>query len=129
MSAIFVAIFVVIAFAAGLVSAVTWQIVYNSVVDTLPPQFQDPETSRYAISVYALASSTPLPIQGDYMVCGMSGWVMLLSASLALFSAHQSVFGCLLLGAIAVAIPAGIKSWKTYRDNCERAGKDPFHPQ
>jgi hypothetical protein len=77
------AVFIVIAIITGLWSAVKYQIVYNAVIDSLPPQFQDPLTSRYAFPVYALASSTPLPLQGEYVKSGISGSVMLLSGSLA----------------------------------------------
>jgi hypothetical protein len=119
-------VFIVITIVAGLISAVKYQIVYNAVIDSLPPQFQDPHTSRYAFPVYALTPSTPLPLQGQYVQSQISGSVMLLSVSLALLSAHQFVFGCLLLCAIGACIPSGIKSWKTYRQNCERAGKRPF---
>jgi uncharacterized membrane protein len=120
------AVFVVIAVIAGLWSAVKYQAVYNTVVDTLPPQFQDGTTSRFAVPVYALMSSTPLPLQGEYMKSGIGGCVMFLSASLSLFAFHQPILGFFGLCVTAVCIYTGIESWRTYRENCKRAGKIPF---
>ena len=60
------------------------------------------------------------------MELGIGGGVMFLSASLAFFSAHQPVVGCFCLCATAVQIASVVKSWKTYRNNCEKVGKHPF---
>jgi hypothetical protein len=120
------AVLVVIAIIAGLWSAVKYQAVYNAVVDTLPPQFQDGTTSRFAVPVYALMSSTPLPLQAEYMKSGIGACVMFSSVSLSLFAFYQPVLGLVCLCVSAVCIYTGIESWRTYRDNCKRAGKIPF---
>ena len=120
------AVFVVIAIIAGLWSAAKYMVVYNAVVDTLPPELQGGTTSRFAVPVYVLMSSTPLPLQGEYIKSGIGGCMMFLSLSLALFAAHQPILGCLCLCITAMSLFKGAESWKTYRDNCERAGTRPF---
>jgi hypothetical protein len=121
------AVFIVIAIIAGLWSAAKYMIVYNAVVDSLPPELQDGTTPRFAVPVYALMPPTPLPLQGEYIRSQIAGCVMLLSGALALFAAHQPVLGCLGLSITAVSLFKGAESWKTYRGNCERAGTPPFN--
>jgi len=61
------AVFFVVGAIAAIWSAVKFETVRRSLVESLPPQFQDDYTSRYAFSVYALSTSTPLPLQAEYM--------------------------------------------------------------
>ena len=61
------AVFGVICALAFLWSAVKYQMVYVATIDSLPPQFQDELNSRYAFPVYALAHSTPLELQAEYI--------------------------------------------------------------
>jgi hypothetical protein len=114
------AVFGVVCLIAMIWSAVRYQIVYNRVVELMPPQFQDDLTSRYALPVYALDPSTPLPLQQDYLNSQWAGCVAMLCASLALFSAQNNVFGCFCLAVFVWAVFHTMKSWKTYKQNCNR---------
>lgn len=48
-------------------SAVKSEVIRRELVDSFPPQFQDYDLSRYALHTYALAPSTSLPQQAEYM--------------------------------------------------------------
>jgi hypothetical protein len=61
------AVFAIASAIAAIWSMVKYQIVYNSLIGSFPPQFQDPLTSRYAFPVLALSPSTPLSLQADYV--------------------------------------------------------------
>jgi hypothetical protein len=115
------AVFVVVAAIAAIWSGVKYQIIYNSIIDSFPPQFQDDLTSRYAFPVYALSSSTPLPMQEEYVKSLWGGCVCALSVSVALFSSGNVVFGSFVLLGFFWAVFSTIKSWKTYKENCNRA--------
>ena len=116
-----VAVFVVGAFIAAIWSIIIYQNVYNSVIEFFPPQFRDPLTSRYAFPILALSRSTPLLLQADY-VKSLSGFcVLFLCISLSFFSIQQLIIGCLFLGVFFVAVFSTIKSWKTYKANCNRS--------
>jgi hypothetical protein len=103
-----------------LFSGVKAQFVYRSIVDSLPPQFQDDLSSRYAFPVYALSSSTPLPLQAEYVKSMLGFCISFLCLSLGFFAARNVVFGCFLLVWFVWGAFVTIKSWKTYRTNCEQ---------
>ncbi|VIO77366.1 hypothetical protein CI41S_56210 [Bradyrhizobium ivorense] len=77
--------------------------------------------SRYALHTYALASSTPLSLQAEYMKTLYAGCVAALSGALAFFAAENQVFGCLVLIGFLWGAYQTFKSWKIYRTNCELA--------
>jgi hypothetical protein len=116
-----VAVFVVGAFVAAIWSIVIYQNVYNSVIELFPQQSQDPFTSRYASPVLARSPSTPLSLQADY-VKSLSGFcVVFLCISIVFFSIQQVIIGYLSLGVFLVSVLSTIKSWKTYKANCNRS--------
>jgi TRAP-type C4-dicarboxylate transport system permease small subunit len=102
-------------------SAVKYQIVYRSVIDSFPPQFQELPTSRYAFPVLALSHSTPLPLQAEYVKSLWSACVGFLCLSLCFFSLPQPIIGCVCLVVFLASTFSTIKSWKTYKENCDRA--------
>jgi Ca2+/Na+ antiporter len=106
---------------AAVWSIVKYQIVYNSLAESFPPQFQDPLTSRYAFPVLALSSSTPLPLQEDYVKSLQGFCVVSLCISLSFFSFQQVIVGCLFLVVFFVSVFSMVKSWRTYKKNCNRA--------
>ncbi|WJR76478.1 hypothetical protein [Bradyrhizobium sp. NP1] len=112
-------------FAVGVIafiwSAVKSQIVYYSVRDSFPPQFQDDLNARYAFSVYALMPSTPLPLQAEYMKSLWGFCVSFLCFSLGCFSMQNVVLGCFLLIGFILVVFSTFKSWRTYKENCNRA--------
>ena len=115
------AVFFVMGGMAMIWSAVRSQVVYRSIVDSFPPQFQDDYTSRYAFSVYALAPSTPLPLQAEYMKALWAGCACMLCVALGCFALPNVVWGCFILAGFFWAVFSTFKSWKTYRENCNRA--------
>ena len=101
-------------------SGVRYEIVYRAVVDSFPPQFQGPETSRYAFPVLVLSPSTPLSLQADYLKSLLGGCVTFLCLSLCFFSLGQLAVGCIIFAVFLRSIFYAIKSWKTYRQNRDR---------
>lgn len=115
------AVFAVVGFIAAVWSIVKYQVVYSSLVESFPPQFQDPLASRYAFPVLALSPSTPLPLQADYVKSQMGFCVLFLCISLSFFSFHQMSIGFLCLVFFVINVVTTVKSWKTYKENCSRA--------
>lgn len=115
------AVFLVLGVIAAIWSIVRYQIVYNSLIESFPTQFQDPLTSRYAFPVIVLSPSTPLPLQADYVKSLAGGCVAFLSISLSFFSFQQAIFGCLCLIGFFFNVVSTIRSWNTYRENSNRS--------
>src|SRR6266567_1118428 len=115
------AAFVVLTGIAAIWSIVTYQRVYNATIELLPPQFQDSESSRYAFPAFALSSWVPLPLQKDCVMSSIGFCVMTLCVALSLFAFYQWIFGCLASISFVVSVFSTLKSWKTYKDNCNRA--------
>ena len=115
------AVFAVTSLIAGVWSAVNYQIVYYALIDSFPPQFQDSLNSRYAFPVYAMSPSTPLSLQADYLKSLAGGCFAMLCFSLSCFSFQRADGGCLALVGFSAAAVSAIKSWKTYKENCNLA--------
>ncbi len=115
------AVFFVMGAMAAIWSAIRYQFVYRSVVDSFAPQFSDDLSSRYAFPVFALSAPTPLSLQAEYMKSLWGGCVAFLRASLGFFSARNPVLGCFLLLVFFFCIFGTFKSWRTYKENCRHA--------
>ncbi|CCD97858.1 hypothetical protein [Bradyrhizobium sp. STM 3809] len=102
------------------VTAIRTHAVYHAILDTLPPQFQDDWTSRYAFSVYALEPTTPLDVQVSYIKAMGLSCPAFLSISLGFFAAGNVVLGCGGLLAFAVASYSALQGWNTYKSNRDR---------
>ena len=118
------AVFAVGAGIALLWSGIRYQIVYNSLIDSFPSQFQDPLTSRYAFPVLVLSPSTPLPLQAEYIKTLWVACVAVLCISLCFFSLDQLIIGCLGVVAFFASVFFAIKSWKIYKENFNQAMSD-----
>jgi Ca2+/Na+ antiporter len=114
------AVFGVLTLIAGIWTIVLSQRVDNSAIEFLPPQFQDPLSSRYALPGLALSHPMPLSLQAEYIKSQKVSCVAVLCGALTLFSFHQIVFGCLALAAFFVCVFRTIKSSKIYQQNCSR---------
>ena len=115
------AVFFALAAFLGIWGAIRGHIVYCLIRDTFPPQFQDDLSSRFAIYVYALSHSTPLPLQAEYLKSLACGSASLFCVALGFLISGNIPFGSLwLLGFFAVAFST-VKSWTTYKANCSRA--------
>lgn len=112
-----VAFFAVTAIAA-IWSAVKSEVIRREIVDSFPPQFQDYDMSRYALHTYALAPSTSLPLQAEYMKTLYGSCAAALSGSLGFFAAGNVAFGCLVLVGFFWAAYQTLKSRNAYRKNC-----------
>lgn len=106
---------------AFILAAVKTQIVHNAIVDSLPPQFQDSYNARFAIHAYALSHITPLPLQAEYIQSLCAGCAGIFCMALCFFAVQQPIIGGIILAIVAACVFSTIKSWKTYKENCNRA--------
>jgi len=102
------------------VCAIRTQFVYRAIIDTLPPQFQDDWTSRYAFSVYALEPTTPLEVQAGWVKAMGLCCPACLSLALGFFALGNAVFGCFALLVFIVAVHHALKGRKAYKSNLDR---------
>jgi hypothetical protein len=102
------------------VSIIRVHFVYRSIVDTLPPKFQDDWTSRYAFSVYALEPTTPVEVQAEYVRAMGISCAACLSLALGFFAAGNPVLGYFVLLVLIVGVYHAIQGWRTYKSNCDR---------
>ena len=110
----------VVAFIALIWGMIRYQIVYNTLRDTFPPQFKDNLTERYAFPVLVLYPPTPPSLQADYIKALIAGCIAFLCASLSSFCFGQVLLGCLCLLAFFMNVSETIKAWKAYRENRNR---------
>jgi hypothetical protein len=89
-------------------------------IDSFPPELKDELTAKFALHTIALSPSTPLSLQAEYVKSLAAGCVAMFCFSLALFCAGK-VDGWLALGGFVLVAFSTVKSWKTYRHNCNRA--------
>jgi drug/metabolite transporter (DMT)-like permease len=98
-------------------AAAKYQMVYRSVIDSLPPQL----SSRYAFPVYALSPSTPLPLQAEYVNSLWGGSVGFLCVSLCFFSLQEIGAGLAAFAVFCWSVVYALKARKNYRENCSQA--------
>lgn len=91
------AVFIVGCGMAMIWSVVKYLIVYRALVDSIPPQL----CPRYAVPVYALSPSTPLPLQAEYVKSAWGGCVAFLCVSLCFFSLQELAVACVSLIVLA----------------------------
>ena len=114
------AVFAVVAGIAAIFAAVKSEITLRALVDSLPPQFQGYQESRFALNAYALEPSTPLPLQADYMKSLWAGCAAMLCVALSFFAAGNLPFGGFVLIGFVFALVSTFRSWRKYRENCDR---------
>jgi len=117
---VFIPIVVLVTAAAVVWTIVKHQMAYTELIRSLPPQFQDGLSSKFAFPEYVLRPSTPLPLQADYVESQIGACCATLGISLLCF-----LFEKFLAGSIALVVLCGftvltIKSWKTYQSNSKR---------
>ena len=115
------AVFVVMAAIAAIFSGVKYEITRRALIASLPPQFQGYGESRYAVDVYALDPSAPLPLQAEHMKSLWGGCAALLCAALSFFAADNVPIGGLVLIGFVIQLVWSIRSWRKYQENCRRA--------
>jgi hypothetical protein len=116
------AVFVVGAAMAFIWAAVRYQMVYCSVIDSLPPQLP----SGYAFPAYALSPSTPLPLQAEYVKSLWGGSAGFLCISLCFFSLEELVVGCVAFAVFCWSAVYAVKARKVYMENCSQASEQDY---
>jgi hypothetical protein len=111
------AVFGVGAAMAFIWAAAKYQMVYGSVVDSLPPQLP----SRYAFPAYALSPSTPLALQAEYVKSLWGASVAFLCVSLCFFSLQEIGAGCAAFAVFCWHAVYSVKARKSYTENCSQA--------
>ena len=118
------AVFAIATVAAAIWSVVKYQTTYYALINSFPLEFQDPLNSRYAFPEFVLSASTPLVLQSDYVKALAGGCFAMLCFSLSFFSFGQVIGGWLALGSSLLIATSTIKSWKAYKENCNRPARD-----
>jgi hypothetical protein len=113
-------ILVIATAAAVLWSLLKYQTAYVALIGSLPPQFQDGLNSKFAFPEYVLHPSTPLALQADYVKSQIGFCVAALGFSLLCFLYGKTVVGLIILVVVFGFTALTMKSWKTYKANCDR---------
>ena len=115
-------LFAIVGCVAFVGSVIADQKVQNALIDTLPPQFQDPLNSRYAFDVYVLSPSTPLALQADYIKSLMGFCVAVFCFALFSIFFFEQAWARWLPSVLPFVMTAStIKSWRAYKANRNRS--------
>jgi hypothetical protein len=113
--------FAVVGSVAFVCSIIVDQMVHNALIESLPPQFQDSLSSRYAFDVYVLSPSTPLALQTKHMKALMGFWFSVLCFALFSIFFFEQMWARWLPSVLVFVMTVSIvKSWKAYKANCNR---------
>jgi hypothetical protein len=111
----------------GWASAVTlvWSVfkyhaVSDALIDSYHPEFQEGMLWRTAFPVFALSPSTPLDLQAGYVQSITGFCFVTLGVSLCCFLLEKTIAGWMVLIMFFVFAALTIKSWRTYKANCNR---------
>jgi hypothetical protein len=92
-----------------------YQTTYVALIESLPPQFQDGLSSKFAFPEYVLNPSTPLALQADYVKSQIGFCFATIGIALLCFFSEKIVAGMFF---IFTALTG--KSWKIYTGNRNR---------
>jgi hypothetical protein len=106
--------------AAVLWSIFKYQTAYVALVDSLPPQFQDGVSSKFAFPEYVLRPSTPLVLQAEYVKSQIGFCFAALGVSLLCFLYEKAIVGLIVLVMFCGFTALTIRSWKAYQANSNR---------
>lgn len=95
--------------------------VSSALNESMPPEWRDSITARFARGHIALNPSTPLPIQTDYIVSLVGGCLAGLFITLLVFSVGETTAGWFFLAIFALCVASTAKSAMTYWKNRSRA--------
>ena len=115
-----VPILVIATAVAVLWSLFKYQTTYIALLDLLPPQFQDGLNSKFAFPEYVLSPSTPLTLQAEYVKSQIGFCLGTLGVSLLCFSFEKTIVGLIVMIMFFAFSALTIKTWKTYKANCNR---------
>jgi hypothetical protein len=105
---------------AVLWSLLKYQAAYVALMDSLPPQFQDGLSSKFAFPEYVLRPSTPRVLQLDYLKSQVGFCFATLGVSLLCFFLEKTNAGLIILVMFLGFTALTIKSWMIYRANRNR---------
>ena len=105
---------------AALWSLFKYQTAYIALIDLLPPQFQDGVSSKFAVPEYVFRPSTPLTLQAAYVKSQIGFCLATFGISLLCFSFEKTIVGWIVLAMFFGFTALTIKSWTTYKANCNR---------
>lgn len=105
---------------AVLWSLFKYQTAYIALIDLLPPQFQDGVSSKFAVPEYVFRPSTPLTLQAEYVKSQIGFCLATFGISLLCFSFEKTIVGWIVLAMFFGFTALTIKSWTTYKANCNR---------
>ena len=105
---------------AVLWSAFKYQTTYAALIDSLPLQFRDGMTSKFAFPEYVLSPSTPLALQAEYVKSQIGFCFATLGCSLLCFLYEKNAVGFIILAMFFGFTALTIKSWRTYQANLNR---------
>ena len=96
------------------------EMAHRAIIGSYPPEFRGGITEKFVLWGDGLNPSTPLPVQKNYFNSIWAGTAAMLFFSLALFSSGETFGGWLTgAGCLAGAVST-IKSWWTYKENCNQ---------
>jgi hypothetical protein len=90
---------------------------HRAVIKNYPSEFRGNMTERFVLSEIGMDSSTPLPVQANYMKSMWAGTAAMLFFALTLFSIDQSFGGWLGMIFFLIVAASTVKSWMTYQKN------------
>jgi hypothetical protein len=96
------------------------EMAHRALIESYPPEFKGGLSERFVLWGVGLSSSTPLPVQANYLNSIWAGTVAMLFFSLALFSYGETFGGWLAMAFVLVGVVSTIKSWRTYKQNCSQ---------
>lgn len=109
---------------AFLWSAFLFQKVRYAVMDTLPPEFGDPDQAYSGYPEFVLSRSTPPSLQADYLKSSLLLCFAFLGFSLDCFFLGKAIAGWILLAMFVGFAALTIKNRKIYKANCNRKMND-----
>jgi hypothetical protein len=117
---IFIPILMIATAVAVVWTIVKYQTAYAALIESLPPQFQDGLSSKFAFPEYVLRPSTPLPLQAEYVKSQIGSCFAALGISLLCLLYEKLLVGSIALVVFFSFTVLTIKSWKTHQSNSKR---------
>jgi hypothetical protein len=105
---------------AVLWSVFKYQTTYAALIDSLPLQFRDGLSSKFAFPEYVLSPSTPLALQADYVRSQIGFCLATLGVSLLCLLNEKMLAGLIILFLFFGFTVLTMKSWKRYSENYNR---------
>lgn len=93
---------------------------HRALIGSYPPEYRDGSLERFVLWGAGFDPLTPLPVQAKYLNSIWAGTVAMLFFSLAFFSSGERRGGWLAMAIFLVGVVSTIRSWRTYKENCNK---------